>query len=136
MKKNETTEEVSSFGGASSETLTESVPLDGTETSTTVEVKLAAGRVCSVAFDLGEITPRLRKSISSLGDADEDKAEGAMIDLLARIVTDWTYTTKRGKAVDIDADAIADHVSLRDLSAIVSGIFTGTSSPNDNAGEN
>ena len=109
---------------------------DGTETERTATVKLAGRKeLVIVTYDLGEITPRLRKSISSLADADEDKAEGAMINLLARIVVRWTYTTKRGKAVEIDADVIADYVSLRDLSAIVSGIFAGAGSPNDSASE-
>jgi hypothetical protein len=104
--------------------------VDGTETERTVDVKLSGGRACSVSYDLGEITPRVRKSISSMADADEDKAEGAMIDLLDKIVTKWDYVTRKGKSIAPTADQIAENVSLRDLSAIVSGIFQGTQSGN------
>lgn len=104
---------------------------DGTETERTVGVKLSGNRTVSVTFDLGEITPRVRKSISSMADADEDKAEGAMIDLLDKIVVKWDYVTKRGKPIEPTTDQIGEHVSLRDLSAIVSGIFQGSHSGND-----
>ena len=103
---------------------------DGTETERTVKVKLSANRIASVTYDLGEITPKVRKSISSMADSDEDKAESAMIELLDRIVTSWDYKTRKGVDVAATAGEIADNVSLRDLSAIVSAIFQGAQSGN------
>ncbi len=121
--------ETSSFASAPAEI--DEITGDGTETERSIDVKLTSTRTVKVTFDLGEITPRVRKSLANLTEADEDKAEGAMIDLLERIVIKWDYVTKKGKSVAANADEISEHVSLRDLSAIVSGVFAGSQSPNE-----
>jgi len=98
-------------------------PLDGTETEHTAVIKLAGDRVCTLRFDLSEITPRVRRQIAKLSEAGEDQGEDAMIDLLAGIVISWDYKSRKGVSCPPVADQIGATVSVRDLNDLASGIF-------------
>jgi hypothetical protein len=82
------------------------------------------GKDVNIHFDMGELTPRLRKRLAAL-DNDED-GESALVDYLQTIITGWDLTDRKGNTVSLnDIDA----VPYRDLGIIMSAI-SGAVSPN------
>jgi hypothetical protein len=109
--------EESSFGSDPTESVTDVA--DATSVSDlarSVEVEIR-GKAVSVAYDLSEMTPRLRKKLTALESSDN--AEDAIVEYLSTIVTAWNLTDRRGNAVDL---ADLDAVSYRDLGEIAEAI--------------
>ena len=103
--------EESSFASDPDET-----PASPDDLARSVQVEIR-GKTVNVSYDLSEMTPRLRKRLSALEDADN--AEDAIVEYIETIVTGWDLTDKRGTAVSLsDVDA----VSYRDLAAVATAI--------------
>ena len=74
-------------------------------------------RDVTVYYDLAEMTPRLRKRLTSLEEGDG--AEDAIVEYLSTIVTAWTLTDRHNRPVAL---ADVDSVSYRDLGKIAEAI--------------
>lgn len=95
-------------------------------------VVIVRGNPVNIRFDMGEVTPRLRRKLESLGeDVTDDAASDVVVDFLSAIVVDWDLTNKRGETVPVGD---IEDVPYRDLITIMEGVNS-YAAPNASGGQ-